>query len=1131
MIGNISGIIKDQSGLEDFQFPPPTISSVAFLAPPKPDGLKCRKCPYIVKHVKKIMAHCHSCQHWNNPQRRGRPRQADSELEVELPWIEGVLCQRFFPSRRGSRWFEVGRKTAAHACMGKQGKTPVGGSSAQSQLNPEMRAHLREVLEREQQYLDAKTQPRFYSKALGDDSFAATSLWLERTRWPITYKNVRRDILQAMTRLPIRAKAGSVETDYFLGQGPLDGDPDIIIPRKDEEKIMCFLSAVDAMLDRCELTAENTSRVLLCWLASSRLNIFQAKPFALKVEQNTRKRYRLLWKRFIAFTLRAYLLPDIIREHEVKINLNARLKSQIKHLWEHQAWENIDTMRPIWPSPQRLDQSPGIPQRYNNKDIEINTPGRFESPNGNDTNSISGEESSDDYESSEQEDGNFEVSEREDSLDDWAYDMDSRNVPDVSSFCRDAGHRFMDRMAVENAKEFLELLFELSLSITMESFADGQPGSALLVYFSGILGFSSDCRRFQLAREYCPVLSGLIWVQRLLFLEYALPLHSYPTIGIHQRPQFPMQRLNEVRQKYMVQGSLSPLAELHNLRNFGQKVAKTEPPPFLLRWSDDGKVVSYGSDFSLSMEEFRGLADHFIAQAENLCDELMFGFEPNLDVNKIKDDFTNSQPGFSFVSHPDNMFDTMYQELLVQACTSCGVRLARNGHWSFRVVAWYLQKVATLEENISGGLLTACGQSPRIRDLLSLAVENSPCAIRGIFVWNGSVAYALHHHKAKRSTNQEFHVVRFLPARLSVVVVKYLVCIRRLAALLRREQSGLTNQMAPYEQRHLLFQHNGKPWAPMRITRVIRAASKEVWNRGINARVYRQLAIGITEKHVREVHSPFNRYDDTSSDADLNVTFAWQSGHRPLQRGITYGLDGAYPHQLQPSLLRAYQWASTKWHEFLHQASQYASSSDTVSLLVPSRRMCLNNAQATRPMMMITKQPEIVAANKRKTVSDGDTSRSIKTTLGSSPSVRTHAAVRIDGLAAILPEYPILICLICKTAVRPGKGIESHYRNTHFLKGEMLKAVNALHSEWALQDPLYMSPRDKESRVIPDLKVKHGFSCKVCIYLTISKDNFVKHCSKNHAELKTSTEKQYEEVSLQTWLGGKYVQYWTVLDC
>jgi hypothetical protein len=54
----------------------------------------------------------------------------------------------------------------------------------------------------------------------------------------------------------------------------------------------------------------------------------------------------------------------------------------------------------------------------------------------------------------------------------------------------------------------------------------------------------------------------------------------------------------------------------------------------------------------------------------------------------------------------------------------------------------------------------------------------------------------------------------------------------------------------------------------------------------------------------------------------MNVVFAWQSGHRPIQRATTYGLDGAFPTQLQPALLRAYEWASTRWHEFLHQPSK-----------------------------------------------------------------------------------------------------------------------------------------------------------------------------------------------------------------
>jgi hypothetical protein len=81
--------------------------------------------------------------------------------------------------------------------------------------------------------------------------------------------------------------------------------------------------------------------------------------------------------------------------------------------------------------------------------------------------------------------------------------------------------------------------------------------------------------------------------------------------------------------------------------------------------------------------------------------------------------------------------------------------------------------------------------------------------------------------------------------------------------------------------------------------------------------IYRQLSIAITEKHIKRISKPFNRYDDKSRAANIDVAFSWQSGHRPLQRGATYGVDAAFPDSLQPALLRVYEWASREWHEFL----------------------------------------------------------------------------------------------------------------------------------------------------------------------------------------------------------------------
>ncbi|KAI8397136.1 hypothetical protein FOFC_20408 [Fusarium oxysporum] len=50
--------------------------------------------------------------------------------------------------------------------------------------------------------------------------------------------------------------------------------------------------------------------------------------------------------------------------------------------------------------------------------------------------------------------------------------MDSRDAPDVSLFYRDSGHRSINRIIIKSSEEFLKLLFELSLSLTIESFID-----------------------------------------------------------------------------------------------------------------------------------------------------------------------------------------------------------------------------------------------------------------------------------------------------------------------------------------------------------------------------------------------------------------------------------------------------------------------------------------------------------------------------------------------------------------------------------------------------------------------------------------------------------------------------------
>ncbi|EXL63739.1 hypothetical protein FOPG_19988 [Fusarium oxysporum f. sp. conglutinans race 2 54008] len=140
-----------------------------------------------------------------------------------------------------------------------------------------------------------------------------------------------------------------------------------------------------------------------------------------------------------------------------------------------------------------------------------------------------------------------------------------------------------------------ELVFGLSLALCTERLTDGQPSSTVLVYFSGILAFSEATNSFLNARAFTPYLSGLIYIQRLLFLERALPLRPYDFLRIERRPRFKqLRRLKQVHRRYMVMGSQSSFEEFVSLRAYGCVAARNDMPSCLVLQS---KINSSRVDF------------------------------------------------------------------------------------------------------------------------------------------------------------------------------------------------------------------------------------------------------------------------------------------------------------------------------------------------------------------------------------------------------------------------------------------------------------------------------------------------------------------------------------------------------
>lgn len=129
-----------------------------------------------------------------------------------------------------------------------------------------------------------------------------------------------------------------------------------------------------------------------------------------------------------------------------------------------------------------------------------------------------------------------------------------------------------------------EIVFRLSIFFITEEFTDGQPSSSLLVYYSGVLGCTEDGSTFRRPKDYTSHLSALIYVQRLLLLEMALPYRAYRYVGLSRRSRHDqLKQLNRVRLQCMVFGCMTPLGEFLSLRSLGRKLARSDTPSFLVR--------------------------------------------------------------------------------------------------------------------------------------------------------------------------------------------------------------------------------------------------------------------------------------------------------------------------------------------------------------------------------------------------------------------------------------------------------------------------------------------------------------------------------------------------------------------
>ncbi|KAH6954076.1 hypothetical protein BKA56DRAFT_707193, partial [Ilyonectria sp. MPI-CAGE-AT-0026] len=375
-----------------------------------------------------------------------------------------------------------------------------GGSTIRPVGGKEVHDHLKGVFERERGRQKglvevALTNGNGTNRGPQTTTFTDLKPWLERTGWEQTFHGIDRELLRNLTTAPSPAtlRRGLISKGDRDRSGHVRSDEHTISSADDERKIAALIAAVDVVMDRCEQTARTTSRSLLCWLRSVRPHSCYAKPFTFVGKAASRRKYIRLLKRFVAMVFRAYRLPADIRQRRAGIRFKKPQLRLISALWNHEIWTQHDALTDgFW---QSIKLSDGVDVEADwDKESADEEEHREDDINSDDESSVMGSDDSEadgmDDEEEESEGEDYDENEDQNGEIDAMGDSDGETPPLI--------------------EEALELLFGLIMAFSTEEVMDGCPASTLLVYFSGVLGFSADLTGFLPARSYTSNLAALI---------------------------------------------------------------------------------------------------------------------------------------------------------------------------------------------------------------------------------------------------------------------------------------------------------------------------------------------------------------------------------------------------------------------------------------------------------------------------------------------------------------------------------------------------------------------------------------------------------------------------------------------
>ena len=444
---------------------------------------------------------------------------------------------------------------------------------------------------------------------------------------------------------------------------------------------------------------------------------------------------------------------------------------------------------------------------------------------------------------------------------------------------------------LETSQQLTEWLLALSVQFVAQVRRPSSTKPSPLLDFTAVLGIHSYSLVYRTAYVFTPQLAGLIWIARLVMLEYALPLEAYATAEVDwpSRDSYAdeIERLHNVRRRFLCRGGFHPIGALTDTLAYGRRIARKEGRRTNISWSRRKDTLTL-YDQDIYLPTFQQMVQSAVRRCRDLQQKVLLGWTPNVpDLHSIQDSLVQNQPGWSFLRDPSNGLQNSFRHLQRRAFTS--KELAVGNRWSLPQCRTYLSRVEDLKKQLLVCLHFTSGLPGRGTEITTIKWCNTRQSLRNVFVHNGRLVIVIEYNKTRASTNHSFYIVRMLPLMVSEMLFVYLAYIRpfcdALVHQLKLEQNKLSD--------HYLFASSDRIYSSDTLSKAIQKESTEAGASSLTIATYRQAALAIAKEHIKEIHKPFSLACPLNH-SNAHVSIAQQSGHCVQTLLDAYALNRAY---------------------------------------------------------------------------------------------------------------------------------------------------------------------------------------------------------------------------------------------